>query len=91
VGWNKDFFYFVEVDGRQPGVSIGMTYAQLATYMKNLGCDEALNLDGGGSSTLWMLGQVMNTPSEGDERGVANGLVLIQKNKTEHPTQTTLK
>jgi hypothetical protein len=91
VGWNKDFFYFVEVDGRQPGVSIGMTYAQLATYMKNLGCDEALNLDGGGSSTLWMLGQVMNTPSEGDERGVANGLVLIQKNKSEHPTQTSLK
>jgi hypothetical protein len=91
VGWNKDFFFFMEVDGRQPGVSIGMTYAQLATYMKDLGCDEALNLDGGGSSTLWMLGQVLNTPSEGDERGVANGLVLIQKSKPEHGIQTSSK
>ncbi len=36
---------------------------------------------GGGSSTLWMLGRVMNSPIDGVERPVANGLVVIQKER----------
>jgi exopolysaccharide biosynthesis protein len=68
-----------------------MTYGELATYMSELGCDEALNFDGGGSSTLWVLGQVMNSPSEGDERGVANGVVLLQKTKAEHSSASIPK
>jgi len=83
IGWNRDFFYFVEVDGRQPNLSIGMTSAEMATYMKKLGCDEALNLDGGGSATVWVLGQVVNSPCEGRERSVANSLILLQKRKQE--------
>ncbi len=58
-----------------------MTFAEVATYMLNLGCDEALNLDGGGSATLWAYGNVMNNPSEGHERPAANALVVVQKDK----------
>jgi len=85
VGWNESSIFFVEVDGRQPDLSVGMTYNELANYMIKLGCDEAMNLDGGGSATLWILGQVMNSPSQGFERSVANALVLVQapKNKAD--------
>ncbi|HVY71820.1 MAG TPA: phosphodiester glycosidase family protein [Verrucomicrobiae bacterium] len=83
MGWNKQFIFLVEVDGRQRNLSAGMTYAELAKYMADLGCEEALNLDGGGSATIWVRGQIANSPSEGTERGIANGLVIIQKAKTE--------
>ena len=79
VGWNSDFFFLVEVDGRQRGVSVGMTMRELAAQMVRLGCTEALNLDGGGSATCWVYGQVMNYPSQGDERGMGNALVVVQK------------
>lgn len=87
IGWNKDSLFIVEVDGRQAGHSAGMTYSELATYMEKLGCQEALNLDGGGSATFWMLGQVMNSPSQGKERGIANGLVLVQKTSSSTDSQ----
>lgn len=65
------------VDGRQPGVSVGVTSKDLAAILLNLGCTEALNFDGGGSSTLYVkeLG-VVNTPSEGSLRAVKNGLFI---------------
>jgi hypothetical protein len=81
LGWTKTHFYFVVVDGRQPNLSLGMTYNEMANYMLKLGCEEALNLDGGGSATLWVLGQIMNSPSQGFERSVANALVLVQTPK----------
>ena len=81
VGWNKDYIFMVEVDGRQRNLSVGMTLPELAAYMIKLGCDEAMNFDGGGSATLWVMGNVMNSPSEGKERPSANALVLVQKPK----------
>jgi exopolysaccharide biosynthesis protein len=69
----------VEVDGRQRSLSIGMTLRELAQYLKNLGCNEAMNFDGGGSATMWVLGNVMNSPCQGAERPAANSLVLVQK------------
>jgi hypothetical protein len=81
VGWNKDFIFLVEVDGRQKNLSVGMTMPELAAYMVKLGCEQAMNLDGGGSATLWVFGNVMNSPSEGRERPAVNALVLVQKNK----------
>ena len=77
IGWNSEFLYLVVVDGRAPKVAIGMTYIELANLGKDLGCTEALNLDGGGSSTLWADGRVLNTPSDGAPRQVANALVLV--------------
>jgi exopolysaccharide biosynthesis protein len=81
VGWNDDFFFLVEVDGRQGGLSIGMTLQELANYLVKLGCTEAMNLDGGGSATLWYSGQVRNSPCDGQERAVANALVVMRKPK----------
>lgn len=76
IGWNDTFFFLVQVDGRQPGVSVGMSLTELADHLARLGCTEALNLDGGGSSTLWARGQVMNSPCEGVERPMGNALLI---------------
>jgi exopolysaccharide biosynthesis protein len=60
--------FLVVVDGRQPGYSEGMSNRELAEYMQSLGCTDAMNLDGGGSSIM-ILGcvaddpQVVNDPS----------------------------
>ena len=48
------------VDGRQAPYSVGMTMAEVAASMEALSCVEAVNLDGGGSATLYYNGQVMN-------------------------------
>jgi exopolysaccharide biosynthesis protein len=56
-----------------------MAFWELADYMVKLGCEEAMGLDGGGSATCWIQGQVMNSPSEGHERAMANSLVLFLK------------
>ena len=82
LGWNKRYFFLVEVDGRQLDLSLGMTFTQLAKYMLELGCDEAMNLDGGGSATLWAFGVVKNSPSEGQERAAPNALVVVRPNPT---------
>jgi large repetitive protein len=79
VGWNNRFIFLVEVDGRQRELSVGMTFEELSQYLLKIDCQNAMCLDGGGSSTLWALGQVMNNPSEGSERGSANGLVVLAK------------
>jgi exopolysaccharide biosynthesis protein len=79
MGWNKTHYFLVEVDGRQK-ISAGMTFPELAAYMVKIGCEEAINLDGGGSATIWVYGSVMNSPSEGRERPAANGLVVVRNN-----------
>lgn len=78
IGWNKESLFLVVVDGRAPKVAFGMTYLELANLAKSLECTEALNLDGGGSSTLWADGKILNTPSDGAPRPVANALVLVE-------------
>jgi exopolysaccharide biosynthesis protein len=80
LGWNKDYIFLVEVDGRQIDLSVGMTFPELADYMLKLGCQQAMSFDGGGSATLWALGDVRNSPSEGQERPAANALVVVRKN-----------
>jgi len=79
LGWNASHGFLVEVDGRQSNLSVGMTFPELAAYMVSLGCTEAVNLDGGGSATMWVCGQVVNSPSEGRERPGANALVLVRR------------
>ena len=85
VGFNgKDSkMYFVVVDGRQPDYSVGMTLYELAVLMLELGCEQALNLDGGGSSTMVVRGRVVNKPSDlFGEREVANSLHLVSSAPT---------
>jgi hypothetical protein len=81
LGWNTNHFFLVVVDGRQPSLSIGMRLSELAEYMSRIGCDEAINLDGGASATCWIYGQVMNSPSAGKLRPIANGFVVVKKDK----------
>jgi hypothetical protein len=85
LGWNRDHFFLVEVDGRQSQLSVGMTFSEFAEYLRKLGCEEAMNLDGGGSATLWVLGNVINSPSEGQERPGANALVVLRKHPLRRP------
>jgi len=70
--------HLVVVDGRQPGHSVGMTLRELATFLQTLGATDALNLDGGGSSTMVVDGQITNRPSDGSERGAANALLVLR-------------
>jgi len=79
IGWNKQFFFLVEVDGRQRDLSVGMTLDELSRFLLKLGCEDILNLDGGGSATLWCDGQVCNSPCDGHERPVANSLIVVRK------------
>lgn len=81
VGWNKDHLFLVLVDGRQKKLSVGMTLTELGNYMRKLGCQEAMNLDGGGSATFWFNGKVMNSPCDGYERQLANALVVVRKTR----------
>ncbi|BFH60590.1 phosphodiester glycosidase family protein [Paenibacillus azoreducens] len=75
----------LEIDGRQPGFSEGVTLDELARIMKDMGVVNALNLDGGGSSTFIarMPGErdrkLLNSPSDGGERKTANGILLVNK------------
>ncbi len=65
------------VDGRS-GSSVGATCAELGGLMRELGAWRAMNLDGGGSSTMWVRGRgVVNRPSDGSQRVVANHLAIL--------------
>jgi hypothetical protein len=67
----------VAVDGGQPGYSIGMTPRQLADYLVSLGCFDALNLDGGGSTALVVDGVLANRPSDhAGQRAVSTSLFV---------------
>lgn len=78
VGWSPTHIYLVTVDGRQPGLSVGMKLAELADFMVKLGCTDAMNLDGGKSAQMWMNGQIMNNPCQGEDT-VANSLLVLRK------------
>lgn len=75
--------FFVTVDGRQSGYSKGMSLKQFAQYLVSLGADRAINLDGGGSTTLVarkrgdIYPTVMNSPSDGRERAVSTILQVV--------------
>ncbi len=75
----------VVIDGRQPGVSVGMTTEETARLMRALGADDALNLDGGGSSALVVWDAAARTtrlvtrPSDPTgERAVGNALAVVE-------------
>jgi hypothetical protein len=85
ICYNDEWLYFVVVDGRSPGFSVGMTIDELGRFCRDrLGADWGINQDGGGSSTMWIEGEVVNQPSDGHERAVSNGImmVVLQPNET---------
>ena len=81
VGFSRDSatLFLLTVDGRQEK-SVGMTLVEAATMMKKLGAWNAMNFDGGGSTTMVIGGEVVNTPSDATgEREVGNALVVVRK------------
>lgn len=77
--------YIFAVDGRQEGYSDGMTLPGAAAYLQSLGMEDAINIDGGGSTTYYVRqpGDVkpslQNRPSDGLERPVGSSLLVISK------------
>ncbi|MGZ4150156.1 MAG: phosphodiester glycosidase family protein [Actinomycetota bacterium] len=88
VGYTADHHVvFFVVDGRLKN-SVGMTPFQEASYLKSLGVVDAVNLDGGGSSTMCITGMgVVNHPSDSTgERAVIDALLILPGTDTTEPT-----
>ena len=86
--YNAREWIFVVVDGREPQLSMGMTLEELGDFMVSLGCTEAINLDGGGSSVMAVAFpgssapgtvSIVNSPSDGVERGRGNAWLVLRK------------
>ena len=82
IGYTADNnLVLVAVDGRE-GSSIGMTLNELARFMQSIGCVGAINLDGGGSTVMYVNGSVVNSPHQKGGIPLSNAVVLSKTNKT---------
>lgn len=80
VGYTADNnLIIVTVDGREKA-SVGMTLYELANFMKSIGCYNAMNLDGGGSTVLYVNGKVVNHPQVQGGIALSNALTLNRIN-----------
>lgn len=74
---------FYTIDGRQAGYSVGATIKMVGQRLLELGCTDAILLDGGGSTTMvstypdYVTYSVVNKPSEGQQRSVSNAVFLV--------------
>jgi hypothetical protein len=76
----------VTVDGNQPGYSIGTSIRETARLMEYFGSQEAINLDGGGSTTMVVRGEIQGQPSDATgERPIGDALVLLPRSKRVKP------
>ena len=72
----------ITVDGRQPGFSVGMNLRELAELLLELGATDAMNLDGGGSTTMFVGGKIVNRPSDKEgERKVGDAILVFPRRK----------
>ena len=78
LGYNADTLFLVVADGRQPQYSTGLTLYELASILIELGATEAINLDGGSSSTFVVNDAVINKPSGQQERDVLNAVFITE-------------
>ncbi|MDX8363798.1 S-layer homology domain-containing protein [Cytobacillus sp. IB215665] len=93
---SKNRVFFVTVDGRQSGYSTGMNLKEFAEYVASLGADRAINLDGGGSTTMVarehgdQYASVANKPSDGRERAVSTSLHVVSSAPNDVPATIEL-
>lgn len=64
IGEGGNAIWLVTIDGRQPTLSLGMNFTEMKRLARRLGMRSALNLDGGGSTTMVVKGRVVNHPSD---------------------------
>lgn len=91
IGWNEEHLFLAVADGRQAGLSVGIQLSDMADFLVTLGCREAINMDGGVSTTLMLNGRTINSPSfgittpkygppgPGRQRPIKNGIVILRK------------
>lgn len=80
VGIKKDGkLIFVVADGRQKGLSDGLTGHELAKELLELNVRDAAFLDGGASSEIIIEGKIVNSPSAGRERALAAAFIIREK------------
>ena len=80
IGFKNDgTFIIVTVDGREK-TSVGMTLNELAKLMKRIGCDYAMNFDGGSSSALYVKGNIANSAHNKEGIPVSNALIVQEAN-----------
>lgn len=79
LAYNDDYLFLVTIDGRQTA-SVGMSFSEMATFLSGtLGATDAVNLDGGGSTTMVVNGSLVNVPSDGSQRSVSNAVLLVRE------------
>ena len=76
LGYNEQKLILIVADGRRAGYSTGLSLYRLASILIELGATEAINLDGGSSSTFVVDGKVVNRPSGQSERDVLNAVLI---------------
>ena len=76
LGYNAQKLILIVADGRRPEYSTGLSLYRLASFLIELGATEAINLDGGSSSTFVVDGEVVNRPSGQRERDVLNAAFI---------------
>lgn len=67
-------YILMVVDGRQPGYSEGISLQDLQQLMLQYGAQTAFNLDGGGSTEMWFMGEILNRPSGEHERSMSDAI-----------------
>lgn len=79
IGYTKDNdLILITADGRE-GHSVGLTLVELANFMKSLGCVDAINLDGGGSTVMYVNGVIVNKPQQIGGIALSNAMVISKK------------
>lgn len=74
--------WLVTVDGRNPSLSLGMSFTELQRLSKRLGLRSVLNLDGGGSTTMWVDGRIVNHPSDPEgPRKVSDAILVVPRGR----------
>ena len=82
IGEGGGAIWLITVDGRQPELSVGMNFIELQRLAARLGLESALNLDGGGSTTMVVRGRIVNHPSEASgPRPVSDAIVVLPRGR----------
>jgi Phosphodiester glycosidase len=74
----RGFLWLMTIDGRQPDRSLGMTFAELMALANRLELQNALNLDGGGSTTMVVGGEIVNKPSDATGPRPVSDAILVK-------------
>lgn len=75
---DRGLVWLIAVDGRQPGYAAGMNFAELQALCARLRLRDALNLDGGGSTTMVVKGAVVNKPSDPGGARAVSDVILVR-------------